>query len=165
MERIWYVLQVKPRTEKKTMLFLREYGYWRYLPLYTKVTKVQRHKIRRQLPVFPGYVFSKLAPDERVRMLQTNLITRTIAVTRPRLLIHQLRQVSRAAKNTTQLKILAKTFKKGDYARIVSGPMRNMEGYVKREPGGTSICLNVEILGTSVEVKITPDMLEKTERK
>jgi len=36
---------------------------------------------------------------------------------------------------------------------------------VKREPDGTSICLNVEILGTSVEVKIPPDLLEKTERK
>ena len=29
----WYVLHVKPRTEKKVMLYLARYGCFRYLPL------------------------------------------------------------------------------------------------------------------------------------
>ena len=37
-ERNWFVLHVKPRTEKKTMLYLERYGCFRYLPLVLKVT-------------------------------------------------------------------------------------------------------------------------------
>ena len=80
----WYVLHVKPRTEKKVVEYLRSYGYFRHLPVYTKITKVQRRKVRRELPLFPGYVFTKLFPDERIKMLQTNLLVNTIKVLEPR---------------------------------------------------------------------------------
>ena len=79
-----YVLHVKPRTEKKVMAYLERYRLIRYLPVYVKVTKVQRRKVRRELPLFPGYVFTCLTPDNRVLMLQTNLIVRTIPVPDPR---------------------------------------------------------------------------------
>ena len=85
---VWYVLHVKPRTEKKVMLYLGRYRCFRYLPVVVKVTKVQRRKVRRECPVFPGYVFTRLSPEERVEMLKTNLIVRTITVTNPRQMIH-----------------------------------------------------------------------------
>ena len=78
--RSWYVLHVKPRTEKKVMLYLARYGCFRYLPLVLKVTKVQRRKVRRTIPVFPGYVFSRMTPEERIEMLKTNLIVSAICI-------------------------------------------------------------------------------------
>lgn len=162
MRRVWYVMHVKPRAEKVVFRYLEEYGYWRYLPLYTKVTRVQRRKVRRQLPLFPGYVFAKLDADERVRMLQTNHIVRTIEVPHPREMIHQLRQVMRAAKNTTELKKLSVLYKAGDRVRITLGPMRGTEGYVKYDGESAKVCLNVDILGACVEVAVPPDILEKT---
>ena len=38
--RSWYVLHVKPRTEKRVMLYLERYRCFRYLPLLVKITKV-----------------------------------------------------------------------------------------------------------------------------
>ena len=160
--RIWYVLHVKPRTEKKVMLYLERYRCFRYLPLVVKVTKVQRRKVRREIPVFPGYVFSRLSPAERVEMLKTNLLVRTIAVTNPRQMIHQLRQVEHATKSTSEIR-RANPFKAGDYVRVKLGPMRGMEGYVRREGPNATICLNVEILGAAVELSISPDDVEKAE--
>ena len=52
--RTWYVLHVKPRTEKKTVEYLRTYGYFYHLPVYLKITKVQRRKVKREHPLFPG---------------------------------------------------------------------------------------------------------------
>ena len=98
MKRDWYVLHVKPRTEKKVARFLVEYGYFCHLPVYVKVTKVQRRKVRRELPLFPGYVFTRLLPEERLKMLQTNLLVRTIEIPNPRQAIHQLRQVKNASR-------------------------------------------------------------------
>ena len=158
----WYVLHVKPRTEKKVMAYLERYGFFRYLPLLVKVTKVQRRKVRRELPIFPGYVFTRLLPDQRIKMLQTNLIVRTIPVPRPREMIHQLRQVNRALKAPgPEMKKLSYTFKAGDYVRVTAGALCGTEGYVKYDGAQTHICLNVEILGVSVEVAILPTDIEK----
>ena len=159
LRREWYVLHVKPRTEKKVMRYMAEYRYYRYLPLWIKVTKVQRRKVRRELPVFPGYVFTKLFPDERIRMLQTNLIVHTIPVPRPREMVHQLRQVAHAGRVAKNMKPV-NPYKAGDYVRIKYGPLRGVEGYVKREGPNASVCLNVEILGAAVEVAISPEDVE-----
>ena len=158
----WYVLHVKPRTEKKVMAYLERYGFFRYLPLLVKVTKVQRRKVRRELPIFPGYVFTCLLPDQRIKMLQTNLIVRTIPVSQPREMIHQLRQVKRATKATIQeMKKLSHTFKSGDYVRVKSGPLRGTEGYVRYDGEQATICLNVEALGAGVALTISPSDVEK----
>lgn len=162
MKRDWYVLHVKPRTEKKVMRYLQEYGYFRHLPVYVKVTKVQRRKVRRELPLFPGYVFTRLLSGERLKMLQTNLLVRTIPVPQPRTMIHQLRQISRAARAAPDLKP-AVMFKEGDYVRVKYGPLRGTEGYVRRQGAGATICMNVDILGTAVEMSISPADLEKAE--
>ena len=58
--RTWYVLHVKPRTEKKVNGFLAAIRVFHYLPLVKKVTKVQRRRVVRYLPAFPGYVFTRL---------------------------------------------------------------------------------------------------------
>ena len=52
-------------------------------------------------------------------------------------------------------------FKAGDYVRVKFGPMRGVEGYVRREGPNATICLNVEILGAAVEMSISPDDVEK----
>jgi transcription antitermination factor NusG len=160
--RSWFVLHVKPRTEKKVVTYLKRYRCFAHLPVYVKVTKVQRRKVRRELPLFPGYVFTRLSPDERITMLQTNLLVNTIFVPRPREMIHQLRQVNRATRATLQeMKKLACTFKSGDYVRVKSGPLRGTEGYVRYDGEQSTICLNVEILGSAVELTISPSDVEK----
>ena len=162
MKRTWYVLHVRPRTEKKVAAHLLSYGYFCHLPVYVKVVKVQRRKVRRELPLFPGYVFTRLFPEERLRMLQTNLLVRTIPVAEPRKMIHQLRQIARAAKASPEMKT-ACPFAVGDYVRVAYGPMRGTEGYVRREGRGATLCLNVEILGASVEVSVEFGDLEKAD--
>lgn len=160
--RTWYVLHVKPRTEKKTVEFLRSYGYFYHLPVYLKITKVQRRKVKRELPLFPGYVFTKLFPDERLRMLQTNLIVHMITVLKPREMIHQLRQISRASRMKPEMRP-AHSFKVGDLVRVKYGPLRGTEGYIKREGAHATLCLNVEILGAAVEISISPEDIEKAQ--
>ena len=159
MPRNWNVLHVKPRTEKKVFAFLTGLGCFRYLPLYVKVTKVQRRKVRRELPVFPGYVFARLSPDERLAALRTNHLVRTIPVMQPREMIHQLRQIAHAGRSGRNMRRV-NPFKAGDFVRIKYGPMRGTEGYVKREGAKATICMNVEILGAAVEVEISPEDVE-----
>lgn len=160
VRRHWCVLHVRPRTEKKTAGFLKLYGMWHHLPLWTKTVRRQRRKVRTELPVFPGYVFAKLNVGDRVKMMKTNLVVGTIRVLNERLLIHQLRQVARAGKTGAQIR-RTEIFKAGDPVRIKYGPLAGVEGCVVRDKGGVSVVLNVEMLGQAISVALPPDDCEK----
>ena len=159
-KRDWFVLHVKPRTEKKMMERLGRLRLFGYLPTYVKVTKVQRRKVRRELPIFPGYVFTKLFPDERLAVLKTNMVARTIPVRQARQMRHQLRQVKMAAGIAQELKVAERRFAPGDVVRVTSGPFYGMDGVVVRRGRSATLCLNVDILGVSVEVSVSPGDIE-----
>ena len=154
------MLHVKPRAEKKLNDFLAAMGVFHYLPLVRKVTRVQRRKVVRHLPVFPGYVFTRLFPDERIRALETKNVVRTIPVAEPRRMIHQLRQVEHACRLPADLR-LVESFAAGECVRVVSGPLRGLEGQVRRLGGATSIVLTVDILGRALEATVSPGDIEK----
>ena len=153
--RTWYVLHVKPRTEKKTDGFLAGLGVFHYVPLLRKVTKVQRRKVVRYLPAFPGYVFTRLLPDERIAVLKTRQVVRTIEVPRPREMIRQLRQVRRAGRAPVDLRV-AESFEQGELVRVVSGPLRGVEGQVVRRGAAMTLVLSVDILGRALEASVDP---------
>ena len=160
-ERRWYVLHVKPRTEKKVATYLDRYRCFRHLPLRVVIRKVQRRKVRRELPLFPGYVFTRMSFDDRLKMLQTNLLVRTIEIRHPRETIHQLRMLRNGLRSGEAVKVIAKTFHEGDHVRVKSGPLRGTEGYVKRDGERALLYLNVDILGSTVELAVSPMEVEK----
>ena len=158
--RTWYVLHVKPRTEKKVDDFLSCLRVFHYLPLVRKETKVQRRRVVRHLPVFPGYVFTRLFPDERRRVLDTKQVVRTIEVANPRQMVHQLRQVEHASRLPADLRVI-ETFAAGECVKVVSGPLRGLEGQVVRRGNATSLVLSVDILGRALEASVAPSDLQK----
>ena len=158
--RTWYVLHVKPRTEKKVDDFLSCHRVFHYLPLVLKVSKVQRRRVVRHLPVFPGYVFARLFPEERFRVLETKQIVRTIEVDNPRRMIHQLRQVEHASRLSTDMRVV-ETFEPGERVKVVSGPLRGLEGHVQRKGGAATLILTVDILGRALEAAVSPTDLQK----
>ena len=151
--RAWYVLHVKPRAEKKVNDFLATLRVFHYLPLLRKETRVQRRKVVRFLPVFPGYVFTRLSPEERAQVFGTRNIVRTISVAQPRQMIHQLRQVEHARRLPVDLR-LVESFSEGEYVKVVSGPLYGLEGQVRRVGNSATIVLSVDILGRAVETSV-----------
>lgn len=158
--RTWYVLHVKPRTEKRVMEALAALQVFRYLPLVKKVSRVQRRRVVRYLPVFPGYVFTRLNPDERRQALGTRMVVRVIEVAEPRRMIHQLRQVEHASKLVADLRV-AQSFEAGERVRVVSGPLRGLEGQVVRRGAEATLVLSVDILGRALEASISPADLQR----
>ena len=151
--RAWYVLHVKPRAEKKVDDFLAALRVFHYLPLLRKETRVQRRKVVRFLPVFPGYVFTRLSQEERAQVFGTRNIVRTISVAQPRLMIHQLRQVEHARRLPVDLR-LVESFSEGEYVKVVSGPLCGLEGQVRRVGNSATIVLSVDILGRAIEAAV-----------
>ena len=156
----WYVLHVKPRTEKKVFDRLCRMNVFRYLPLREKISRVQRRKVIRHLPLFPGYVFTRLNADERLEALKTNYIVRLIDVTQPRQMIHQLRRIAHVGRLPVDLELIG-SFSPGEHVRVKSGPLMGMEGSILRKGNATSLVLELTILGQALAVSVNPADVEK----
>lgn len=151
-ESSWYVLHVKPRTERKVMSRLALCGAWRYLPLLTKERRVQRRKVRVELPLFPGYVFARLDAARRLTMLKTNLLVRLIKIPNPRETIHQLRQIVHAGRLAPLTP--RPTFTLGARVWVSAGPLYGFVGHI--DALGHDLILSLDILGRAVSVSINP---------
>jgi transcription antitermination factor NusG len=117
--------------------------------------------VRRELPLFPGYVFAHLSPAECTDILRSNLVVRTILDPFPRETVRQLRQIARAARSAPDIRPLKQTFKEGERVLVKYGPLRGTIGYVQRDEGRATLCINVDILGSAVAVSVSPGDLEK----
>ena len=154
--RRWCALYVKPRTEKKFSAYLKVFRIWHILVLKDRFCRIQRRKRHFTIPVFPGYVFAKLGPDDRLTALKSNMVVKDVYVPDARKMIHQLRQVVHAGRKGRDLKETP-VFKEGQFVKIKYGPLHGMEGYVKRDNGKQTLVLNVEVLGQAVELQINPE--------
>jgi transcriptional antiterminator RfaH len=155
----WNVLFVKPRTEKKATEYCALYGIPSYLPLRAKTHVVQRRKVTFMVPVFPGYVFAKFSPEQRLLLLQTNLLVRVLAPLNPRRMLRDLIMVRRALKADPELKP-AKPLTQGRLVRITGGPLMGVEGRVARMAGTMKVVLNVEMIGRAISVTAQIEQIE-----
>lgn len=61
----WFVIRVQPRKEQLAGLNYDNQGYVVYLPLMRAIRHHARRREEVLRPVFPGYLFLHLAPEER----------------------------------------------------------------------------------------------------
>ena len=156
----WKVLFVKPRTEKKVSEYCDLFGIRHYLPLRQKKRIVQRRKVFVNLPLFPGYVFVRLPPEQRLLILETNLLVRIIQPLQPRKMMRDLVMVRRALRVNPQA-VTTRPLTKGMRIRIIAGPFMGVEGLVARLSAKTKVVLNVEMIGQAIAVETDADFVER----
>lgn len=64
-KRLWYAVRAKPHKERIAVVNYRNQGLEVYLPLMRMAVSHARRREMVLRPVFPGYLFLRLAPEER----------------------------------------------------------------------------------------------------
>jgi transcriptional antiterminator RfaH len=142
----WYVVQSKPREEERALYFLKERGLETYLPRM-EVAKIRGSKsVRKEKPLFPGYLFCRFNKEESVahvrwtkgvkRILPQNVnpipVEDEVVKT-----IHSLQQKDGI--------IRKQLLQKNDRIRIARGPMKDVLGifeYWTSDRGRVRVLLN-----------------------
>src|SRR5260370_2441771 len=79
---LWYAAYTVANHEKRVAEQLGVRSVEHFVPLYESVRRWKDRKVRVQLPLFPGYVFVRLALRDRLRVLQVPGVARLGAVQR-----------------------------------------------------------------------------------
>ena len=155
----WCVIHVRPRCEKKLAEYCRILGAERYLPLRSETKVYQRRKVTVEKPIFPGYVFASLDPQQRLAILKTNQVVRFLETKDDGALVHDLNQIRKALTVDPSLGADA-ALERGKAVRITGGHFMGVEGWVQEVRGQNKVCLNVDMIGQAIVVEVAREYLE-----
>jgi len=68
-ELCWYALRTQPRHEKRVAAHIQRKGVTIFLPLVAEVHRWSDRRKTLQVPLFPGYVFVRVAATSEVRLV------------------------------------------------------------------------------------------------
>ena len=154
----WYAAYTYPRHEKKVLeqLILREIES--FLPCYRALRKWRNGcTAELQVPLFPGYLFVRIQPQEQLRVLQVPNLVNLIGfggcpVPLPTEDILALKAVT-ATKQAEPHPFL----RIGDRVRIKSGCLAGIEGNLVRRVTGLRFVLTVDLIMRAVSVQINAE--------
>ncbi|HVB57950.1 MAG TPA: transcription termination/antitermination NusG family protein [Candidatus Acidoferrales bacterium] len=151
----WFALQVRARREGNVADYLSGNGYEWFLPLY-KCRKVWSDRIKEiETPLFPGYLFCRFNPLNRLPILKTPGVIQVVGYNRI--------PVPVDGREIAAIQILAASgipnqpwpfLSLGDRIRIESGPLRGLEGILSAFKGSHRLVASVSLLQRSVAVDI-----------
>jgi transcription antitermination factor NusG len=160
-DHLWYVVHTKPRCEKKASKTCLDREICHYLPLHQNRPKRSKGQRRYSfdVPLLPGYIFACCNSAERLELLCSGYLVRTLEVVDQALLLGELRQIYLASSGFNELNFYPQ-LKRGRSIRVVRGPLQGVSGKISSRKETYRIVLNISILGTAVAAEVDMDDVE-----
>ena len=155
----WFVVHTRPRREKKLKQFCERECLLVNLPCYRSVKKYRGKKVVFEKPLFPGYVFLQLLPDQRQTVFQSDYVANLLVVHDQALFARQLGEILEALDSGLKV-YLAPEIGTGCKVKVKSGPLRGLEGLVEQRYGMTTVLLRLDFIGQAAAVKLQADEIE-----
>jgi transcription antitermination factor NusG len=154
----WFALQVRMRYEVGVADHLKGKGYEWFLPLY-KARRRWSDRIREvDAPLFPGYLFCRFNPHNRLPILKTPGVTQIVGYNHvPVPVDEQEIEAIRRLVASGVPKSPCAYLEVGSRVRIEAGALRGLEGILMELKGKRRLVLSITLLRRSVAVEIDSD--------
>lgn len=157
----WYAVCTNPRHEKQVAAQLGTKGLEYFLPLFDSVHHWKDRRKNVELPLFPGYVFVRLALSERLRVLSTYGISRFVTFGGPPAPLDEV-ELTRLRNGLAQIQAEPHPYLRiGSRVLIKHGPFCGTEGILTRKKDRLRVVLSVDMLMQSIAVELDAADLQK----
>ncbi len=150
----WYAVYTRTRHEKSVAEQCKLRGVATFLPLYCVQRRWKQRRAKVLLPLFPSYVFVRIALRDRLRVLGIPGIVsivsfRGVPAVVPKAQIESLsRAVSLGRANP------AIYLQSGKRVRVTAGPLVGLEGIVVDVRGEVKVIVSFEWMSRSVAISL-----------
>jgi transcriptional antiterminator NusG len=154
----WFALQVRMRYEAGVADHLKGKGYEWFLPLY-KARRRWSDRIREvDAPLFPGYLFCRFNPHNRLPILKTPGVTQIVGYNHVPIPVdeHEIEAIRRLVASGVP-NFPCAYLEVGSKVRIEAGALRGLEGVLTELKGKRRLVLSITLLQRSVAVEIDSD--------
>jgi transcription antitermination factor NusG len=153
----WYALQTRPRHEKRVHAELQEKSIQAFLPLLSEKHSWSDRRKTVQVPLFPGYVFTRMQNDldHRVNVLRTMGVVsfvggRGLGTLIPDEQIQAIQSILAARVSFGPYPFL----NVGQKVRIVGGSLDGIHGIVTSKNGDASLVISIELIQRSIAIRV-----------
>jgi len=151
----WYAAYTRANHEKRVAAELGARDVENFLPLYSSMRRWKDRRVRLEHPLFPSYVFVRLALRDRLRVLQIPSVVRLVGfgglpTALPDTEMEILQSGLSQSPNAEPHPFLAV----GRRVLITRGPFAGLEGVLKRKKGGTRVVVSLGLIQRSVAVDV-----------
>jgi transcription antitermination factor NusG len=129
------------------------------LPCYESAHKYRGKTAVFQKPLFPGYVFLRLAAGQTDSVRQNDHVANLLQVFDQETFQRQLHDILTALQSDLGVR-LAPSVGEGMRVRIKAGPLQGVEGWVEKRYGTTTVLLRLDFISQAAAVKMDADLLE-----
>jgi transcription antitermination factor NusG len=157
----WFAAYTFGNHEKRVAETLAGKGLEHFLPLYQSVRRWSDRRVRLQRPLFPGYVFVRMATQEKLNVQKIQGVVRLVGFNGQLTALpdDEIEILRRAL--TTEIAAVPHPFRAaGARVRIVRGPLAGLSGLTVRRKGSTRVVLSIELIQRSVIVDMDAADLE-----
>jgi transcription antitermination factor NusG len=151
----WFAILARTGRERNATLLLENAGYECYLPITKSVRRWSDRLKESQVPLFPGYLFCRMNPHDRLPVLVTPGVIQIVGVGKRPIAVEEqeIAAIQRAA--NSGVAIMPWPYMEVGYvARIKEGPLKGLAGIVVKIKSGAKLVLSVSLLQRSVAVEI-----------
>jgi transcription antitermination factor NusG len=154
-EERWYAAYTCAQHEKRvaTELGMREVEH--FLPLYRSVRRWKDRRVQLELPLFPGYVFVRLALRDRLHVVQIPSVVRLVGFNGlPTALPDEEIEILRSGLCENLRADPHPLLTVGRRVRIVGGAFAGLEGVLKKKKNSLRVIVTLELIQRSVAVDV-----------
>ena len=151
----WYAAYTSANHEKRVAEQARQRSLECFLPLYESVRRWKDRRVRLELPLFPGYVFFRLALRDKLRVLEIPGVAKLVGFDgRPTSVPDEDVEAIRACLDGGQAMQPHRYVQRGQRVRVLRGPLAGQTGIVLRQKKRTLFVISFELLMRSVAVEL-----------
>lgn len=153
----WFAIRVKSNYERVAAQNLRAQGYEEYVPLYKCVRRWPTRTRVVELPLFPGYIFSRFDPNHRTPILKIPGVVNLVCTGKTPAAVDagELAAISRILSTSLEVEPCP-YFQAGERVVLRHGPLCGLEGTVVEAKSNSRLVVSVTLLQRSVAVEIDP---------
>lgn len=153
----WFAIQTRPRYEKKIAAELQEKGIKAFLPLSSATHQWSDRRRKVHAPIFPGYVFVRIAPvaHARVSVLRTNGVISFVGVRNVGIPIPESEMT--AIQTVFEEGVALEPYpylKVGQQVAIRGGCLDGVSGVLQARNGDRSLIISVNLIQRSIAMRI-----------
>ncbi len=157
----WYAAYTCARHEKRAAEVLNRKAVETFLPLYEAVHRWKNGLARVQLPLFPSYIFVRIALADRLQVLEVPSIVRLVGFNgRPAPLPETDIETMRSCLGQGPSFEPHPYLQAGRPVRVARGPLEGLEGTVVRRKSHTRLVISLHLIMRSVAVEMEMADLE-----
>ena len=154
-EVLWYAGYTAARHEKRVAEHFAQRGVEHFLPLYETIHRWNNGRHRVQLPLFPGYIFVRMALKDRLRVLEVPGFVRLVGFNSLPCPLPEsdIKKMMEALSKG----VLAEPYPyltAGTRVEIRNGPLQGMTGILLRRQNKCRVVISVDLIMRSMIVEV-----------